>query len=82
MNEDEWGGHRLRVAMVEARMTQRELADGTGVALQTVGRHMRGKTPITVQQLFAYARVLGVDPATLLPRLDSNQEPTGSRIAA
>lgn len=72
---DELTGHRLRVATVEAKLTQRQLADLTGFALNTVSRHMRGETPMSVAQLVRYANALGVPMASLLPRLDSNQQP-------
>ncbi len=77
MYQDELTGHRLRVAMVDARLTQQQLADLTGYGINTVGRHMRGDTAITVPQLMRYAKALGVAPGTLLPRLDSNQQPAG-----
>ena len=73
--------HRLRVALTEARMTQLELAKASNVSHGTVSRHVNGK-PITIGVLARYARALGIEPNDLLPRLDSNQEPTGSGIAA
>ena len=73
--------HRLRVALTDARMTQLQLAEATGVSHGTVSRHVNGK-PITVGVLARYAKALGVSPSDLLPRLDSNQEPTGQGIAA
>lgn len=63
-------------------MTQQQLAERSGVALQTVGRHMRGDTPMTVRQLMRYAQAMGCDPASLLPRLDSNQQPFDLPIGA
>ena len=73
--------HRLRVALTDARMTQLDLAKATGVSHGTVSRHVNGK-PVTVGVLARYAKALGVEPGDLLPRLDSNQEPTGQGIAA
>jgi transcriptional regulator with XRE-family HTH domain len=52
-------GHKLRVAMVDAGLTQQQLGDRAGISLNTVSRHMRSQTPITVDQLMAYSRVLG-----------------------
>jgi plasmid maintenance system antidote protein VapI len=61
-------GHILRVAMVDAGLNQRELADKVGLTLQTVNRHINDKTPVSVPQLVRYAEVLGaqfvVAPAT------------------
>jgi len=75
-------GHRIKVAAVDAEMTQEQLAEILGVSVQTVGRHMRGQNPMTIVQFLEYAQALGVEPCTLLPRLDSNQQPTGQGIAA
>jgi plasmid maintenance system antidote protein VapI len=61
-------GHILRVAMVDAGLNQRELADKVGLTLQTVNRHINNKTDVSVPQLVRYGEVLGVQflvaPAT------------------
>jgi len=60
-------GHVLRVAAVDAGMTQQQLADAVGLNLRTVNRHMTGRSPVTVDQLLRYSEVLGaqfvVEPA-------------------
>ena len=40
-------------------------------------KKLRGSVPITVDELVKLAGVLGTDPRDLLPRLDSNQQPSG-----
>jgi transcriptional regulator with XRE-family HTH domain len=72
-------GHRLKVALVEARMTQGDLAKRAGVTENTVSRHVNGK-PMTLGVLYLYAAAIGTDPAALLPKWapsDSNRQPTG-----
>jgi transcriptional regulator with XRE-family HTH domain len=61
-------GHKLRVAMVDAGLTQAQLAEMVGLSLNTVSRQMRGISAVTVDQLARYAEALGasfvVAPAT------------------
>ena len=61
-------GHKIRVAMVDAGMTQKQLADAVGLSLNTVSRHIRGITPVPTNWLARYAEVLHaqfvVAPAT------------------
>jgi len=59
-------GHRLRVAAVDARLTQARLAERAGVSVPTCGKHMRGSS-ITVGHLARYAAALGVHVTDLLP---------------
>jgi transcriptional regulator with XRE-family HTH domain len=75
-------GNRLRFHMREAETTTDALADALGVGIFTVQRHMRGDTLPTVEQLQRYAELLNTSANELLPRLDSNQQPAGSGIAA
>jgi len=61
-------GHRLKVALVDVGMTQEEVAQRTGLSQATVGRHVRGISSPTLDQLAAYAAALGAEfivaPAT------------------
>jgi transcriptional regulator with XRE-family HTH domain len=49
----------LRVAMVDAGLNQKQVAEKVGLTLQTVNRHVNGRTPVSVDQLQQYADVLG-----------------------
>ena len=48
----------------------------------TLRRHLRGEVKINAEQAARYALLFGIDANELLPRLDSNQQPTGTGIAA
>jgi hypothetical protein len=61
-------------------ITRDQIAAITGWKRSKVDRHMRGETPLAVIDLLLYARVLGDEVVTGLPRLDSNQQPTGWRV--
>ncbi len=79
-------GVKIHTEMFRQRMSQQELAVRLGLTQVSVSRKLRGLTGITVPELMQIGRVLGVDPAdllpreadlVLLPRLDSNQQPSG-----
>ena len=53
-------GLALRHAMLDAGMTQEQLAEGVGLSTATVNRHVRGVGQPTLPQMEAYSRVLGV----------------------
>lgn len=53
-------GHALRVAAVDAGLTQEQLAERVGLSRRTVSLHMRGVTLPDVDQLERYADALGV----------------------
>lgn len=66
------------------RMSQAEMGRALGVSQSVVSKKLRGMTGISLTELMTIGRVLGVDPADLLPRgaewlprLDSNQQPSG-----
>lgn len=70
-------GARIYGMAWKRRISQRELGAVIGVSQGTMGRKLRGSVPITIAELFALASYLGTDPRDLLPRLDSNQQPSG-----
>ena len=70
-------GKNLRVIAWEKRITQTELGNAIGLGNAAVSKKMRGEAPITVDELMKMARLLDVEPGQLLPRLDSNQQPSG-----
>ena len=59
------------------RISQAELGRAIGVSQGTMGKKLRGSVPITVAELLTLAAFLEINPASLLPRLDSNQQPSG-----
>lgn len=61
-------GANLKAQRERKKMTQQGLADALGppATQQIVAKHELGKTGMRVEQLLAYAKVLGVKPGTLL----------------
>jgi len=60
------------------KITQGQLAAAVGMSQPNLSKKLRGEVPITIQDLMRIGRVLDLDPADLLlPRLDSNQQPSG-----
>ena len=88
--EDVSGGHtlsevvarRIRAEAAWAGLTQAQLGVALGVNRVGVDHRFRGITPWTLDEVERAARLFGVRPADLLselPRLDSNQQPSGYR---
>lgn len=75
-------GQNIRDHLAAAGVGTMEAGLALGIGQVSVQRHLRGDTEPSLDQLDVYARLCGVGIADLLPRLDSNQEPTGSRSAA
>lgn len=89
---------RLTKALREARMSVNEMALHLGVHRNTVSAWVNGRTPISGPAIRAWAARTSVDydwivtgtPSSprgdgnglLLPRLDSNQEPSDEWVAA
>jgi len=63
--------------MWRQRLSQTALGPVMGIGQSGVSKKLRGLTPWTVVDLYAAASLLGVEAADLLPRLDSNQQPSG-----
>lgn len=78
---------RIHVLMWRNHVKQTKLAPMVGVDQSVLSKKLRGKVPLTLVELLRIADALGVSaaelmgaqPADLLPRLDSNQEPSGYR---
>lgn len=70
-------GEKIHGLIWSRRMVQGTVAKAVGVSPSTFSKKLRGEVPITVDELMRIAGVLGVDPGDLLPRLDSNQQPSG-----
>jgi hypothetical protein len=74
-------GEYLRYWIRRSGLTTEQVAERTGVNAETVRRHARGVTRMTWYQVARYDLVMpGL--ADGLPRLDSNQQPTGYGVAA
>ncbi len=69
-------GQKIHMIAWHKRVTQAELGRAIGVQQGAMSKKLRGMAPITGSDLMKIARVLGVDPGDLLPRLDSNQQPS------
>lgn len=65
----------VRAWMGRRGMRQVQLAAAMEVDEIWVSRKLRGKTRITVEDVYAFADALDCEVAALLPRLDSNQQP-------
>jgi len=70
-------GDRAHQIMWRRRMTANGLGKALGISGATLGRKLRGSIAWSAADVLLVADVLDVDPADLLPRLDSNQEPSG-----
>lgn len=57
----------VRVELARRRMTQRALADATGMSQSYIGRRMTGEMPFTTDDLVLVAAALGVAVSSLLP---------------
>jgi hypothetical protein len=69
-------GAKLRYRITVSGMTDDEVAELMELPRYTLRRHVRGLVKVSAEQVVRYSAVLAVEPGDLLPRLDSNQEPT------
>ena len=56
----------IRAEIARRNLSQRVIAEHLGVSQPSFSARMSGKTPIDVNELFAIADLLDVDPAALL----------------
>ena len=56
----------IRAEMARKRVTQQAAADALRMSQPAFSARMSGKTPLDVNELFAIADLLAVDPAALL----------------
>lgn len=56
---------QLQVELKEAGVTQKRVADETGIKYQTLGRYLRGERDMSVGTLGAITSVIGVLPETV-----------------
>lgn len=57
----------IRAAMARKRVTQRELADGTGISRVSLSERLSGRRPFNTDQIFLVATYLCIDVWTLFP---------------
>ncbi len=66
MGQGEQVAARVATAMRVAGVTQRSLAEVTGIARPTLQRRLLGHTPFTVEELFLIAEALDLEAASFL----------------
>lgn len=66
MSTSQETGANIRAELARRGMSQRELAVALGVSTTGVHKRLTGVTPIDVNELALIARLLDVDPATLM----------------
>ncbi len=57
----------IRGEIARQGLTQKVLAERTGIKIQTLRRRLSGEAPLTVSELLTIAHSLDVEPAELLP---------------
>lgn len=72
---DELVGERVHQLMWRRRLPQAALGEALKIGQSGVSKKIRGLSPWTAADIYAAAALLQVEPASLLPRLDSNQQP-------
>jgi transcriptional regulator with XRE-family HTH domain len=60
----------VRVELARRRMTQRALADATGMSQSYIGRRLTGDMPFTTDDLVRVAAALHVRVSSLLPQAE------------
>lgn len=70
---------RINAAMFRQRVTARKMAAAVGIHPSSWTHRMQGSRPWRAEEVVRAAAALGVPAATLLPHLDSNQEPSDYR---
>jgi transcriptional regulator with XRE-family HTH domain len=63
--EDVQTGRRIRLARLQAGMTQATLADQVGVSFQQIQKYEKGVNKLTVRRLREISEVLQLDPREL-----------------
>lgn len=58
----------VRVELARRRMTQRALADATGMSQSYIGRRLTGEMPFTTDDLVLVAAALQLPVSSLLPQ--------------
>jgi len=72
---------RMRRKATDSRYTQTYVAMESGVPLGTLKAIETGKAPVDMDQLFALAEVLDVDPSVLVKRAEEALSEASSRLS-
>lgn len=59
---------QIHLAMWTRRVSQQTMADALGLNQSTFSKKMRGRVPLTLEELLAIAAYLELDPGGLMPR--------------
>lgn len=65
----------IRVELARRRMSQRALAEATGLSQSYIGRRLTGEMPFTTDDLALVAAALGVSVLSLLPAAAADAVP-------
>lgn len=68
-------GHKLKVARVQAKLTQQQLAKKLGVHERRIMYWETDRAVPTEGEIIDAARILGADPAKLAPEMGVFKEP-------
>ncbi len=84
-NYDYQVARNVRLAIMDSRKMQKEIALAAGMHPSSMTMSMQGKRPWRAEEVVRIALATGVEVTDLLPRLDSNQQPaayTSSQVRA
>jgi len=71
-------GERVHQMLFRKRLSQTKVAPKMGISQSVLSRKLRGEIIWTAEDVLAAAQILDVPVTALLPRLDLNQQPSGS----
>lgn len=63
---EEADGQRVKQAIDDAGLSERDVAEQTGIPLTTLNRRLRGHAPFTATELRKIGQVLGVPASSLI----------------
>ena len=68
-------GELIRRRRLDAKLTQRELANRVGLTRASITQIEHGRQKVLIHTLYVIAEALGVNPNALLPPLVTNEKP-------
>ena len=75
-------GKRIHSRMWDRHITQTAMAPRLGMTQSGLSKKLRGDRPWTLDELYRAADALGCTLEELLPRMDSNQQPSDYRTCS